>query len=153
MKLPAFEYAVPETLAEAVASLAAGGGTAKAISGGQSLLPTLAFRLATPPLLVDLRKLPGLDRITLGEDGVRLGAKVRRRDTEDGARVAAKQSLALGAAVKYAILPGEGRDEAVALEDRPVETERLERLECGESRLDGGPKLMPARRVDDADCV
>jgi carbon-monoxide dehydrogenase medium subunit len=77
MKLPAFEYASPETLAEAVVLLAAGGGTAKAISGGQSLLPTMAFRLATPTLLVDLRKLPGLDRITLGEDGVRLGAKVR----------------------------------------------------------------------------
>jgi hypothetical protein len=67
------------------ALLAAGGGSAKAISGGQSLLPAMAFRLATPTLLVDLRKLPGLDRITLGADGVRIGAKVRWRDIEDDA--------------------------------------------------------------------
>lgn len=100
MKLPAFEYAAPETLAEAVALLAAGGGTAKAISGGQSLLPTMAFRLATPTLLVDLRKLPGLDRITLGEDGVRLGAKVRWRDIEDDARLSTAHPL-LAAAIAH----------------------------------------------------
>jgi len=100
MKLPAFEYACPETLAEAVALLAAGGGSAKAISGGQSLLPTMAFRLATPTLLVDLRKLPGLDRITLGEDGVRLGAKVRWRDIEDDARLRTAHPL-LAAAITH----------------------------------------------------
>ncbi|MBI2959778.1 MAG: FAD binding domain-containing protein [Betaproteobacteria bacterium] len=93
MKLPAFAYACPETLEEAVALLAAGAGTAKALSGGQSLLPTMAFRLVAPSLLVDLRKLPGLDRISLGEDGVRLGAKVRWRDIERDARLASAHPL------------------------------------------------------------
>jgi carbon-monoxide dehydrogenase medium subunit len=87
MKLPAFEYACPATLSEAVALLAASGGTAKAFAGGQSLLPTMAFRLATPSLLVDLRKVPGLDRIDIREDGVLLGARVRWRDIQDDARL------------------------------------------------------------------
>ena len=77
MKMPPFEYASPSTLAEAIALLAAGAGTAKAIAGGQSFLPVLAFRLAAPRLLVDLRKVPGLEHIDIDERGVRLGAKVR----------------------------------------------------------------------------
>ena len=55
MKLPSFDYACPTTIAEAVALLAAHGGEAKPIAGGQSLVPMLAFRLAAPTLLVDLR--------------------------------------------------------------------------------------------------
>jgi len=38
------------------------------IAGGQSLMPVLAFRLATPSLLVDLRRLPGLGNIAVGDD-------------------------------------------------------------------------------------
>lgn len=52
LKLPPFKFASPTTLAEAIALLAAGAGIAKAITGGQSLLPVLAFRLAAPTLLV-----------------------------------------------------------------------------------------------------
>lgn len=77
MKLPAFDYASPATIEEAVALLAARSGNAKVISGGQSLVPMLAFRLAAPEMLVDLKRLGGLNRIVIGEDGVRLGAKVR----------------------------------------------------------------------------
>jgi len=54
MKLPAFDYASPASLEEAVALLASRSGSAKIISGGQSLVPMLAFRLAAPELLVDL---------------------------------------------------------------------------------------------------
>ena len=60
MKLPPLEYACPASLAEAVALLASGGGDARAIAGGQSLMPMLAFRVVAPSLLVDLRKLPEL---------------------------------------------------------------------------------------------
>lgn len=97
MKLPPFEYASPATLAEAVALLASSGGTAKPIAGGQSLLPTMAFRLAAPTLLVDLRKVPDLDRIAIQEDGVRLGAKVRWRDIEDDARLRSAHPLLVAA--------------------------------------------------------
>jgi aerobic carbon-monoxide dehydrogenase medium subunit len=82
MKPPAFEYAAPETVEEAVALLSARSGNAKIISGGQSLMPMLAFRLAAPELLVDLKRIGGLNRIEIGKDGVRLGAKVRWVDIE-----------------------------------------------------------------------
>ena len=81
MKLPAFDYAAPQTLAEAIELLVANE-DALPLSGGQSLIPILAFRLAAPSLLVDLRRIPGLDTITLSERGIRLGAKVRWCDIE-----------------------------------------------------------------------
>jgi CO/xanthine dehydrogenase FAD-binding subunit len=87
MKLPQFEYACPTTLHDAVALLAARAGDAKALAGGQSLMPMMAFRISQPSLLVDLRKLPGLREIKISADGVRLGAMVRWRDIEDDARL------------------------------------------------------------------
>lgn len=92
MKPARFEYRAPATLEEAVALLAADP-EAKPIAGGQSLLPLLAFRLAAPSLLVDLRRLSGLDRIDIGADGVRLGARVRWRDIETEGRLATAHPL------------------------------------------------------------
>src|ERR1700731_1508350 len=87
MKMPAFEYACPTTLSEAVSLLASGNGEAKLIAGGQSLVPMLAFRLAQPTLLVDLRKLADLRGIRISAKGVTLGAMVRWRDIEDDERL------------------------------------------------------------------
>ena len=100
MKLPPLDYACPATLAEAVALLAAHNGEAKPIAGGQSLMPMLAFRVASPSLLVDLRRLPDLNRITIADDGVRLGAMVRWRDIEDDVRLRAAHPL-LAAAIAH----------------------------------------------------
>ena len=100
MKLPPFDYAAPATLDEAIALLAAGRGTAKAIAGGQSFVPVMAFRLAAPSLLVDLRKVPGLGRIDIDKQGVRLGAKVRWRDILDDARLSTAHPL-LQAAISH----------------------------------------------------
>ena len=80
MKLPPFKYEAPTSVADAVALL--GTGNAKLLSGGQSLMPILAFRLAAPDLLVDLKRIPGLDRITIDDKGVCLGARVRWCDIE-----------------------------------------------------------------------
>ena len=93
MKLPPFEYACPITINEAVALLANHSGEAKALAGGQSLMPMMAFRIAQPSLLVDLRKLPGLKEIKIGADGVRLGALVRWRDILDDRRLATAHPL------------------------------------------------------------
>ncbi len=87
MKLPPFEYACPATLNEAVALLASHDGEAKALAGGQSLMPMMAFRMARPTLLVDLRKLSDLRQIKIGVDGVRLGALARWRDILDDRRL------------------------------------------------------------------
>ena len=66
------------------------------IAGGQSLMPVLAFRLATPSMLVDLRRVPGLGDIAIDDSGVRLGARVRWRDIEDDRRLADRASAAAG---------------------------------------------------------
>ena len=100
MKLPPFEYACPATLSEAVALLASHNGEAKALAGGQSLVPMMAFRVAQPALLVDLRKLPGLNEIKIGGDGVRIGALVRWRDILDDKRLTTVHPL-LQAAVSH----------------------------------------------------
>ena len=80
------------SLNEAVALLASHG-EAKALAGGQSLMPMMAFRIAQPSLLVDLRKFPGLKEIKIGADGVRLGALVRWRDILDDERLATAHPL------------------------------------------------------------
>ena len=100
MKLPPFEYACPTTITEAVALLASHDGDAKALAGGQSLVPMLAFRVASPSLLVDLRKLAELRQIKIADDGVTLGAMVRWRDILDDARLRKAHPL-LVAAVEH----------------------------------------------------
>src|ERR1051326_4420233 len=86
MKPAPFDYQAPATLRQAV-ELLASDLEAMVIAGGQSLMPLLALRLATPSLLVDLRRIPGLDAIAIGDDGIRLGARVRWRDIEDDPRL------------------------------------------------------------------
>ncbi|MDW5596591.1 FAD binding domain-containing protein [Conexibacter stalactiti] len=90
MTLPPFEYARPHALDEAAALLATDG--ARALAGGQSLVPALAARQPggpRPRLLVDLARLPGLDTIALDPDGrLRIGALVRQRAAERSPLVA-----------------------------------------------------------------
>ncbi|MGV3653369.1 MAG: FAD binding domain-containing protein [Noviherbaspirillum sp.] len=93
MKFSEFEYEAPATAAEAVRLLASRLGEAKLIAGGQSLLPTMAYRLAQPALLVDVKNIPDLNRIAIGPDGVRLGARTRWRDIEDSAALCTAHPL------------------------------------------------------------
>jgi carbon-monoxide dehydrogenase medium subunit len=72
-----FRYADPGTLDEALAVLSAEGAGAKVLAGGQSLLPLLSMRLATPTTLVDINRVPGLDTVEVTGDGVTVGALVR----------------------------------------------------------------------------
>jgi carbon-monoxide dehydrogenase medium subunit len=97
MKLPPFEYACPTALSEAVALLAAHDGDAKLIAGGQSLVPMLAFRLAAPALLVDLRKVPDLRKIDVAARGITLGAMVRWCDILADARLQTAHPLLIAA--------------------------------------------------------
>ena len=93
MKPAAFDYQAPSTLADAVKLLGSRDGNAKIIAGGQSLMPMLAFRLAAPELLVDLKRIPDLGAIGVGVDGVRLGAKVRWCDIAADVRLARAHPL------------------------------------------------------------
>jgi aerobic carbon-monoxide dehydrogenase medium subunit len=69
-----FDYQAPESLDEAVSTLAGGGEDAKLLAGGHSLLPLMKLRLAAPTLLVDLHKVPGLHGIERQDGSFRVGA-------------------------------------------------------------------------------
>ncbi|HTY76504.1 MAG TPA: xanthine dehydrogenase family protein subunit M [Candidatus Bathyarchaeia archaeon] len=79
----AFEYHAPGSLGEATALLARLGPDAKVLSGGQSLIPLMKLRLATPPHVVDINAIPGLAYVR--EDGgtLRIGALTRESDLEE----------------------------------------------------------------------
>ena len=81
MKPALFNYVVPATVDDAVAALAADD-MARPLAGGQSLIPTLNFRIASPTTLVDLRKLSDLRGISVSDDAVRIGAMTRHRELE-----------------------------------------------------------------------
>lgn len=100
MKLSAIDYVSPGSLDEVVRLLAEHDGEAKIISGGQSLMPMLAFRMAMLELAVDLRRVPGLNGISVDDDGVVLGAMVRWRDIEHDRRLATAHPM-LAAAVRH----------------------------------------------------
>lgn len=81
VKPPRFEYSAPATLADAVAALASSE-DAKVLAGGQSLIPLLNFRLAMPSRLVDINRLPDLDRVYERDGGIAVSALVRQADAE-----------------------------------------------------------------------
>ena len=82
MKPPPFEYRVPDSVEAAVAMLAEGGGEAKVLAGGQSLVPMLNFRLLRPAILVDINRIPGLSYIRDDGDVIRVGALTRHYQLE-----------------------------------------------------------------------
>ena len=77
-----FEYSAPGTLNEAVSLLQQLGPDAKILSGGQSLIPMMKLRLASPPHIVDINRIPGLDYIKEEAGVLRIGALVRESDLE-----------------------------------------------------------------------
>jgi carbon-monoxide dehydrogenase medium subunit len=88
-----FGYADPRSVEEALDVLVAEGEGAKVLAGGQSLLPLLSMRLAAPTTLVDINRVPGLDRIEVTPDGVRVGALVRHAGLLTSAEAAVVQPL------------------------------------------------------------
>lgn len=77
-----FDYAAPETLEEAIRGLSDGGPDAKLLAGGHSLLPLMKLRLATPSLLIDLRKVPGLHGVQRENGSWRIGALTPHAELE-----------------------------------------------------------------------
>lgn len=82
MKPSPFAYSAPQSLDEALAVLADVGGEGKVLAGGQSLLPMLNMRLAAPAHLVDINRVAGLSHVTVGADGVLVGALARHAEVE-----------------------------------------------------------------------
>ena len=78
-----FRYEAPRSLAEAIALLHEGGDDAKVLAGGQSLVPLMKLRFASPQLVVDINNIPGLGYHRADPDGtLRIGALCRHADLE-----------------------------------------------------------------------
>ena len=89
MKPPAFDYVRAHDVAHAVSLLAEHGSDATPLAGGQSLVPALNFRLASPALLVDLNGIAELASCHVDPDGSLVaGATTRHRHVENSAAVA-----------------------------------------------------------------
>ena len=82
MKPAPFDYYAPATVEEATSLLARHGGDARVLAGGQTLLPMMNFRLATPDIVLDLNRVAELSYIRSERGMVRFGAMTRQRAIE-----------------------------------------------------------------------
>jgi carbon-monoxide dehydrogenase medium subunit len=88
VKAPSFAYTKPVSLAEVFDLLERHGDDAKLLAGGQSLIPSLNMRLASPSVLIDITGVPGLGGIKADGDTVRIGALMTHAEIERSAEVA-----------------------------------------------------------------
>jgi CO/xanthine dehydrogenase FAD-binding subunit len=95
MKPAPFKYYAPTSVQEALALLAEHGYDAKVLAGGQSLIPTMNFRLSQPAVLVDLNRISELFYINPDNPtgGLRLGAMTRESQVEHSPLVAERAPL------------------------------------------------------------
>jgi carbon-monoxide dehydrogenase medium subunit len=94
-----FRYEAPRSLDEAIGLLHGGADDAKVLAGGQSLVPLMKLRFASPGLLVDINNLPGLDYHRADPDGtLRIGALCRHADLERSELLRATQPTMAAAA-------------------------------------------------------
>jgi len=94
MKAAPFDHVAPASLEQALALLAERRDDAKIIAGGQSLVPMLALRLASPALLIDLNRIASLSGIRVLESGeLSIGATTRQRTVERSDLVARANPL------------------------------------------------------------
>lgn len=102
MKPAPFVYHAPRTLDEAILVLHEIGHDGKVLAGGQSLVPILNMRLASPGHLVDINGVDGLDTVEVGATEVRVGATVRHAGLEHHAGAYAALPLLRQAVVNVA---------------------------------------------------
>ena len=93
MKPAKFEYHAPASVDEALALLQRYDGEARLLAGGQSLVPMMNFRLATPAAIIDLNRIAALTFVAEAGEVVRIGAMTRQRHLEADPVVAAKLPL------------------------------------------------------------
>lgn len=82
MKPAKFDYHAPTTVEETVDILRDSPEEAKILAGGQSLVPSMNFRLARPTILVDINNVEGIDGVSVSGDRLSIGTLVRHRRLE-----------------------------------------------------------------------
>jgi len=75
-----FDYAAPTSLDEALSLLGERSEEAKVLAGGQSLIPLMKLRFATPALLVDINRIDGLDYVEESGAELRIGPLARNNE-------------------------------------------------------------------------
>jgi aerobic carbon-monoxide dehydrogenase medium subunit len=96
---PRFRYEAPTSIDEAISLLREADGEAKILAGGQSLIPMLKLRFASPGLLVDINNIPELAHLQRESDGtIRIGALCRHEHIEKSATIAEHQPTIAAAA-------------------------------------------------------
>ncbi|HEX9547244.1 MAG TPA: xanthine dehydrogenase family protein subunit M [Acidimicrobiales bacterium] len=98
----AFEYASPGTLDEALALLDQHADDGKVLAGGQSLIPLLKLRLASPAFLVDINRVPDLDVLEERDGALVIGALVRHKTAERSSLLANRYAVLAEAAPQVA---------------------------------------------------
>jgi carbon-monoxide dehydrogenase medium subunit len=94
-----FRYEAPRSLDEAISLLREGGDEAKVMAGGQSLVPLMKLRFASPELIVDINNIGGLDYHRADADGtLRIGALCRHADLEHSGLLKSTQPTMAAAA-------------------------------------------------------
>jgi len=91
----AFEYHAPRTIEEATGLLVKLGSDAKILSGGQSLIPLMKLRLASPSHLVDINGIAGLAYVREEGGTLRIGGLTREADLEDSELIRTRYPLLL----------------------------------------------------------
>jgi CO/xanthine dehydrogenase FAD-binding subunit len=89
MKPAPFQMYRPESLADALRIVGDHADDVRVLAGGQSLVPLLNFRLATPAVLVDLNRVRELAGIKRDSPNLRIGAMTRQQDILESPVVAA----------------------------------------------------------------
>src|SRR4029453_3889590 len=93
-----FDYHAPASLADAIGLLQQHGDDAKVLSGGQSLLPLLKLRLASPVHLVDIGRIPGLEYIREEDGCLKIGGGTREAALEHAGLIRTKYPVLLDTA-------------------------------------------------------
>ena len=149
MKPAEFEYHAPATLEAAIALLAQYQGEARLLAGGQSLVPMMNFRLATPSAIIDLNRIPELAYIRAEAGTVRIGAMTRHRAIEFSPVVAQHLPLLAEAIKLVAHLPIRSRGTiggSIAHADPAAELPMVLQALEGEvvARAPGGERVIKA---------
>ena len=85
-----FEYLKPDTLREAVRTLARYGPRARVLAGGTDLITLIGEAMAAPDAVVDIKGISGLDRIEFKNGALSIGALVTFSDLRDSPVIAKK---------------------------------------------------------------
>lgn len=112
MKPSLFDYVAPRSVEEAVSLLKDDAG-AMILAGGQSLIPAMNMRLASPSRLIDIQNIPGLAHITVANGKIAVGAMARHREVELNDGVAAANPVLRAALGHVAHIPIRNRGTVV----------------------------------------